>query len=109
MVDSGVNQFVARMAGSFIPEKAAGMDATIQLNLSGDHAGNWYLAIKDQKFNINEGVAPHPSLTVSANSADLLQIFSGQMDAMQAFMQGKVRLTGDMNLAMKLTSFFKMG
>ena len=108
MVDSGVNQFVARMAGSFIPEKAVGMDATIQLNLSGDHAGNWYLAIKDQKFTVNEGVAPHPGLTVTANSADLLQIFSGQMDAMQAFMQGKLKVAGDMSLALKLVGLFKM-
>jgi putative sterol carrier protein len=30
------------------------------------------------------------------------------MDGMAAFMQGKLKLAGDLNLAMKLTSFFKM-
>ncbi len=99
MADSGVNQFISRMANSFIPEKAAGMDATIQLNLSGDHAGNWYLVIKDQQFHVNEGTASNPGLTIVANSEDLLKIFSGQMDGMQAFMQGKLKISGDMSIA----------
>jgi putative sterol carrier protein len=30
------------------------------------------------------------------------------LDGMQAFMQGKLKLAGDMNLAMKLLSLFKM-
>jgi putative sterol carrier protein len=30
------------------------------------------------------------------------------MDGRAAFMQGKLQLKGDLNLAMKLTSFFKM-
>jgi hypothetical protein len=28
---------------------------------------------------------------------------------MKGFMEGKLQLAGDLNLAMKLTSFFKMG
>jgi putative sterol carrier protein len=30
------------------------------------------------------------------------------MDGMMAFMQGKLQLAGDLNLAMKLTTMFKM-
>ena len=32
----------------------------------------------------------------------------GKEDGMKGFMMGKVKLAGDLNLAMKLTSFFKM-
>jgi putative sterol carrier protein len=55
-----------------------------------------------------EGLAPAAKLTVSVDSDDFKKIFTGQMDGMQAFMQGKLRLTGDMNLAMKLLNLFRM-
>jgi len=32
----------------------------------------------------------------------------GKEDGMKGFMQDKLKLVGDLNLAMKLTSFFKM-
>ena len=33
----------------------------------------------------------------------------GKEDGMKGFMMGKIKLSGDLNLAMKLTSFFKIG
>jgi putative sterol carrier protein len=108
MADSGINQFISRMAGSFNPEKAAGLEATVQLNLSGAHTGNWYLVVKDKQFTVNEGVVANPGLTVSADSEELYRIFSGQMDAMQAFMQGKLKVSGELSLAFKLVGLFKM-
>ena len=54
-----------------------------------------------------QGTAP-AKLTVTAASEDFFKIFTGQMDGMQAFMQGKIRIAGDMNLALKLMNLFKM-
>ena len=108
MADPRLNDFIARMSKAFVPEKAAGLDTTIQLDLTGDHAGKWNLVIKDKQCTLNEGAAPDPKLTVSANSEDLMKIFNGQMDGMQAFMQGKLKLTGDLSVAMKLITLFKM-
>ena len=84
------------------------MDADIQVNLSGSHAGQWYLTIKNQTCNLHEGVSPEPKLTVSANSEDLIDIFTGKLDGMTAFMAGKLKIAGDMSLAMKLIGMFKM-
>jgi putative sterol carrier protein len=36
----------------------------------------------------------------------LYRIFSGQMDAMQAFMQGKLKVSGELSLAFKLVGLF---
>jgi putative sterol carrier protein len=47
-------------------------------------------------------------LTASADGGDLMKIFSGQLDGMQAYMQGKIRIAGDMSLALKLLQLFKM-
>jgi putative sterol carrier protein len=64
--------------------------------------------IKDNKCTVTQGTAPAAKLTVTADSADFIKIFTGQLDGMQAFMQGKLKLAGDMSLAMKLMGLFKV-
>ena len=108
MPDPTISEFMARMASALIPEKAAGIDAAIQLRLTGAQAADWVATIKDGKCTLTQGTAPAAKLTVSADSADFIKIFSGQMDGMQASMQGKIKVTGDMSLAMKLMGLFKM-
>ena len=48
-----------------------------------------------------------PTMTLTADSSDYIKIFTGELDGMQAFMQGKIKLAGDLNLAMKLMQMFK--
>ena len=108
MPDPTISDFMARLGVAFIPEKAAGIDAAIQLKLTGGQSADWVATIKDAKCTLTQGTAPAAKLTVSADSADFIKIFSGQLDGMQAFMQGKLKVTGDMSLAMKLMGLFKM-
>ena len=108
MSDPTISDFMARLGVSFNPKKAAGIDASIQLKLTGAQSADWVATIKDAKCTLTQGTAPAPKLTVSADSADFIKIFSGQLDGMQAFMQGKLKVTGDMSLAMKLMGLFKM-
>jgi putative sterol carrier protein len=42
-----------------------------------------------------------------ADARDAVKILTGQMDGTSAFMQGKLKLKGDMGLAMRLTTLFK--
>jgi putative sterol carrier protein len=108
MSDTTVSEFINRMADAFVPEKAAGIDATIQIKLTGAQPGEWFLTIRNNQCNIQPGLAGTPNLTVTADGGDLVRIFTGQLDGMQAFMQGKIRILGDMNLALKLLNLFKM-
>jgi putative sterol carrier protein len=43
---------------------------------------------------------------LGGDAQDVLKILSGQMDGMRAFMQGKVKVSGDMGLAMKMMNLF---
>jgi putative sterol carrier protein len=108
VADSTISEFMSRMAGAFVPEKAVGIDANIQLKLTGVQAAEWYVTIKDGKCAVAQGIAPAAKLTVTADSGDFIKIFTGQLDGMQAFMQGKLKLAGDMSLAMKLLGLFKV-
>jgi len=108
MPDPTVSEFMARLGAALVPGKAAGIDASIQVRLTGAQAADWVVTIKDCRCTLSQGTDPAAKLTVSADSADFIKIFSGQMDGMQAFMGGKLKVTGDMGLAMKLMGLFKM-
>ena len=108
MADPTISEFMSRMAAAFVPEKAVGVDAIIQLKLTGVQAAEWYVTIKDGKCMVTQRTAPAAKLTVTADSGDFIKIFTGQLDGMQAFMQGKLKLAGDMSLAMKLLGLFKV-
>lgn len=103
-----VEQLMEKMPDAFIPEKAQGLDAVIQFKFTGAEPGDWFAAIKDGKVDVQRGANPSPKMTLSADSSDYVKIFTGELDGMQAFMQGKIKLTGDLNLAMKLMQMFKI-
>lgn len=103
-----IAQLMEKMPGAFIPEKAVGLDAVIQFKFTGAEAGEWYAVIKDGKVTVEKGTHASPKMTITADSSDYVKIFTGELDGMQAFMQGKLKLAGDLNLAMKLTQMFKI-
>jgi putative sterol carrier protein len=85
-----------------LPEHAADINATIQFDLSGEGGGQWYVTIVNGKATTSKGMAPNPNLTLSASAADYLALFNGQLNPMNAFMTGKLKVKGDMALAMRL-------
>lgn len=103
-----VETLMSKMPGAFLPEKAPGLDAVIQFKFSGEEAGDWFATIKDDKCTVEKGTHPSPKMTLEADSSDYVKIFTGELDGMQAFMQGKLKLSGDLNLAMKLMTMFKI-
>jgi putative sterol carrier protein len=90
------------------PELIAGLDAVIQFRIKGDGGGDWILTLKDGTASITEGIAENPRLTLFTNAQDFKKIVTGKLNGTQAFMLGKIKLTGDMNLAMKLVNLIKL-
>ena len=109
MSDITVKQLVLNHERAFKPEAAEGIEAVIQYNLTGDEGGDWIITIGEGKCTVAEGEAENPKMTLTADAQDFKDVLTGKANGMQYFMQGKLKLAGDLNLAMKLTSFFKMG
>lgn len=102
------DQIVEAMPNYLIPEKAGTTNATIAFDLSGDQGGKWWLKIHDGKAESGKGEpSAAPNLTLLADAHDWVRIMSGQQDATAAFMQGKLKIKGDMGLAIKMQSLFK--
>jgi putative sterol carrier protein len=93
----------------FLPDVAPGLSAVIQYRLTGEEGGDYIIDIANGKCKVTEGIAEAPLVTVTADGRDFADVLLGRANGMQYFMMGKVKLAGDLNLAMKLTSFFKMG
>jgi putative sterol carrier protein len=103
-----VPETFAAMSGRFRPDKAAGTSATIQYDVSGDGGGTWHAVIKDGACTVNQGPAAQPNLTLSISAQDWLDMLSGKQSGQMLFMSGKLKVKGDMGLAMKLGSMFSM-
>ena len=104
-----ISQLMEKMPGAFLPEKAQGVNATIHFKFTGEEAGEWNAFIADGKCAVTQGApASQPTMTLTADSNDYVKIFTGELDGMSAFMQGKIKLGGDLNLAMKLMQMFKI-
>jgi putative sterol carrier protein len=97
------------MKSIFNPTAAAGLDKTIQWNISGEDAGKWAIKIANQTCEIIPGGVEKPDLTLSMSDQDWLAIASGKLNAMQAFTTGKVKAAGDLSLAMRITNLFPNG
>lgn len=83
-------------------EKMKGINATYQFNLTGEGGGAFYAAIADAGVDVAQGAAPDPNLTVNISTSDFEALVSGKLNPVAAFMSGKIKIQGDMSLAMKL-------
>jgi putative sterol carrier protein len=102
------DQIVEAMPNYLIAEKAGTTNATIAFDLSGQEAGKWWVHIHDGKAESGRGdPTTPPNLTLQADSGDWVKIMTGQLDGTAAFMQGKLKIKGDMGLAIKMQSLFR--
>ncbi len=93
---------------AFQPDKAAGVNAKIQFYITGNQGGDWVATIQNQKLTVDPGTVQNPNLTLAADTVDIFNLVNGKLNPMQAYMQGKVQVKGDMGLAMRLAGLFKV-
>lgn len=103
-----IEELMNRMPKAFLPDKAEGVEAVIQYHLSGAEAGDWVVTIGDDKCVVERGTTEDATMTLQADSQDYKDIILGKLDPMTAFMQQKVKLTGNLNMALGLTKYFKL-
>ncbi|MGA9532278.1 MAG: SCP2 sterol-binding domain-containing protein [Anaerolineales bacterium] len=106
--DLTIEEAMTRMPMAFQPERAEGVEAVVQYHLTGSEEGDWIVRIGDGQCDVEKGEAENPRLTLSADSDDYLKVLTGQLNAMSAFAEGKLKLKGDLSLAMKLMGYFKL-
>lgn len=97
-----VAQIFTNIADNFDPNKLDGVNATIQFDLSGENGGLYWVRMADGTAESGEGAVASPDMTLKAAADDWANMVNGDLNPMQAFMTGKIKIQGDMALAMKL-------
>jgi putative sterol carrier protein len=88
------------------PAAARGVDAMIRFNLTGNAGGTYFLEVADGAATVSARSNRQPQLTMTVSASDFVALTQGTLNAQLAFMNGKLKMVGDMGLAMKLPSLF---
>ena len=106
-IETLLDQVFAGMEEAFRPDKAAGQNAVVQWDVNapgGTHSRTVHIA--DGTCKVESGAAENPRLTLTLSLPDFLRFVAGQLDGMQAFMSGKLKLGGDIMLAQTMQAWF---
>ncbi len=105
--DAVLQAVFAGMAAAFQPERAAGQSAVIQYDVrTAEGVASWQLHVAGGACTLARGAAQPPRVTLSLALPDFLRLIYGQLDGMQAFMTGKLQLSGDIFFPQMMQSWF---
>uniref|UniRef100_A0A8C3X3J4 Hydroxysteroid dehydrogenase-like protein 2 n=1 Tax=Catagonus wagneri TaxID=51154 RepID=A0A8C3X3J4_9CETA len=77
--------------------------AVYQFELSGEDGGTWFLDLKSKGGNVGYGEpSDRADVMMSMSTDDFVKMFSGKLKPTVAFMSGKLKIKGNMALAIKL-------
>ena len=84
------------------PDVVSKINAVYQFNIGGPGGGTWAVDCTQPGGKVQAGPAANARCTVAATDQHFLDIVNGRLNAQMAFMSGKLKIQGDMGLAMKL-------
>lgn len=77
--------------------------AVYQFELSGEDGGTWFLDLKNKGGNAGYGEpSDQADVVMNMSTDDFVKMFSGKLKPTMAFMSGKLKIKGNMALAIKL-------
>lgn len=101
---STVDEVKKLLESRFDKSAAEGLDVVFQLNIEGEQ--NYQLIVKDGAYQLLDGDAEDPDVTLITDLQTLYDIISGEENGFAAFTSGKLKAEGDLTQAMKLESLF---
>ncbi len=92
-------EFFAGLPGRVSPHGARALDASYRFDIDG--AGSWRVESDGDRLVVSESDAP-ADCVLRADEKTFLRILRGEQSPMAAYMTGKVKVAGDLGLALRL-------
>ena len=84
------------------------VNAIYQFDITGDTGGKWWVDATKSGGEVGEGENDGAKCTITMADSDFVDMVTGKLNGQMAFMTGKLKVKGDMSLAMKLGSVLGM-
>jgi putative sterol carrier protein len=98
MSSEQVKQIIAQMGGAIGAN--SGLGGTLKFDFG--EPGSVYIDGKSSPNSVSDGDGKSADCTITLSLETFEKMVKGELDGTSAFMQGKLRVAGDMGLAMKL-------
>ena len=102
-----IAQIFADIASNLDPAMTDDLNATIQFDLDGENGGLYWVKVGENEVLTGTGPAEKPEMTLMALADDWAAVVAGDLNPMQAFMSGRLKIQGNMNLALKLQALLE--
>jgi putative sterol carrier protein len=94
------------MRSSFQANKAKGVHARYQWELSGPNGGEWWIDVNDGTYKMGKGKIDNPSVTFITSDNDWVAMSNGKLKGTWAYMTGRLKVRGSQAVARKLDEIF---
>ncbi len=106
MAATNVKEVFEKVTEVFNTTAAQGLDAVFLFDITGDEGGIWNVIVKDGVCQAQEGTHDEPTVTLTMSAEDWLAMANKELNPVQAFMGGQLRVSGDIMLAQRIPELF---
>lgn len=94
------------MRANFRADKATGIHARYQFELSGPHGGVWSIEVKDARCQFGKAKITNPDVIVTVSDKDWVALSNDKLSGPWAYLTGRLKMRGSHVLARKLDELF---
>lgn len=94
------------MRANFRADKAAGVRARYEFEISGPHGGVWSIEVKDARCQFRKEKITNPDVVLTVSDKDWVALANDQLTGPWAYLTGRLKVRGSRLLARKLDELF---
>jgi putative sterol carrier protein len=89
------------------PKPIEGLNAVYQFDISGEEGGTYQLHLSNNKAKVEKGTSSEADCTLQMALPDFKELLLGKLNGTAAFMSGRLKVKGNIGLAMKMDNILR--
>lgn len=90
------------------PDGLGSLEGVFQFDIQGDEEKTYQFSVQDRQVRLVESAKDEPLCVLQLSEENTLNLLRGSLNTTAAYMMGKVKIKGDLMLAMKLQNVFQI-